>query len=189
MKCGILILAGGKSRRMHGKNKAQLTIQGETFLSHILKQFACYEHRYLSTNEQYPNEYPNTEKIIDEYDDIGPIAGIVSAFHQSDIDAFFTIGCDMPWVNKELAEELFSKLSQYEGVFVRDDEHLYALGGIYTRAMLPLMEIQITQGDYRLQQCILQSDVYFIDKKDSTCTTDILENVNTPEDYRRLFEN
>lgn len=189
MKYGILILAGGKSSRMQGKNKAMLQIQEETFLSHICKQFESFEHVYLSTNKKEPYVAIDCKKVYDEYDEIGPMAGIVSAFHQSDIDAFFTIACDMPWIQKELAYELFVKLSDYDGVFVEDNVHVHALGGIYTRAMLPRMEMQIAQGDYALMHCIQESNSLRLHMDDISCTSNVFENVNTMQDYQRLFEN
>lgn len=189
MKLGVLILAGGKSKRMSYNDKARLAFYQDTFLNHIHKQFANFPNTYISIRKEESYADIHGLKLVDEYEGIGPLSGIVSAFHQSDIDTFFTIACDMPFIRAALVDELLTYLHGYDGVFVREGRYLHALGGIYTRKMLPVMESHIVQGEYALQRCIQECNVHSIDIHALSCTTKEFENINTIEDYQRLFEN
>ena len=49
-KCGAVLLAGGKSRRM-GQCKALLEVEGETLLQRTVRMLAAFEELWLSTND------------------------------------------------------------------------------------------------------------------------------------------
>lgn len=120
MKLGILILVGGKSSRMNGFDKSQLTYQNRSFLDILTLEFDAFEYKYLSDNQSMKHYHNNYITIKDEYDEIGPMGGIVSAFHQTKCDALFVLACDNPFVSQDMAYLLYSYLENYDGVFIED---------------------------------------------------------------------
>ena len=183
MKFGICILVGGKSSRMNF-HKAELKINDQTFLERLCLECKEYEYKYISLNKKQNYSYDGYINVYDEFEEIGPMGGIVSCFHQSDVDALFVCSCDMPFLEKNIIEELYSQLDDYEGIFIEDENHLYPTCGIYTRKMLAKMEDMIQNHNYRLFQCIKNSHVKVILIHDTKC----LLNINTIEDYRKIYD-
>ncbi len=96
-----LVLAGGKSRRM-GQDKALLA-RGEqsqlAYVVHLLKE--QIDRVFVSARAEQKNEAERSqfEQIIDRYQDMGPIAGILSAMDEyPDVD-WLVVACDLPNVD------------------------------------------------------------------------------------------
>ena len=73
--CGVVILAGGRSRRM-GTCKALLTIEGETMLSRLTRQLDDFQEKLLSTNTPALAEGLPLTPVPDFYPGAGPLAGL-----------------------------------------------------------------------------------------------------------------
>ena len=69
--CGVVILAGGRSRRM-GACKALLTIEGETMLSRLTRQLDDFQEKLLSTNTPALAEGLPLKPVPDIYPGAGP---------------------------------------------------------------------------------------------------------------------
>ena len=76
--CGVVILAGGRSRRM-GTCKALLTIEGETMLSRLTRQLDDFQEKLLSTNTPALAEGLPLTPVPDFYPGAGPLAGLHAA--------------------------------------------------------------------------------------------------------------
>ena len=74
--CGVVILAGGRSRRM-GTCKALLTIEGETMLSRLTRQLDDFQEKLLSTNTPALAEGLPLKPVPDIYPGAGPLAGLL----------------------------------------------------------------------------------------------------------------
>lgn len=180
-KFGILILAGGLSSRMNYQPKALLNYQGKTFIQQSANTFTNYPNKYLSINPTQDLYLEDFGIVVDEYDNIGPMSGIVSAFHQTDLDQIFVCSCDMPLINTAFVQQLLNQLDDYDGIFIEDNDHIYMCAGIYTRKMLPELEKAIEEKNYRLYRIAKSCNTKFI-RGDTSC----LVNVNTIEDYEKL---
>lgn len=77
-----LVLAGGKSRRM-GQDKARLVRGGQSQLAYVVRLLEGLVARvFVSTRADQHEETERSQfkQIIDSYQDIGPVAGIVGRF-------------------------------------------------------------------------------------------------------------
>lgn len=186
MKLGVLILAGGKSSRMGGFDKSQLTYQNQTFLDKLCEELSVYKYKYISDNQIQKHHYDGYMRIQDEYQKIGPISGIVSTFHQTNMDYLFVVGCDMPFMKKDVVLVLKKYIDCYDGVFVYDHNHFYPLGAIYSRAMLPIMEKHIQEKQYSLMKCIEEAHVCQLSLDQLNIDHCVYHNINTIEDYKNI---
>ena len=98
-----LVLAGGKSRRM-GTDKALLEKDGQTQLArtvdllerHVARVFVSARADQADDTER--NRYP---QIVDRFDDLGPVAGILSAMREHPGVDWLVVACDLPNVDDE----------------------------------------------------------------------------------------
>lgn len=185
VKC--FILAGGKSSRM-GSNKALLTFNGNTLLSNcikVLKEFS--KEIYISGN--YP-EYKifNLPIIIDEYAEIGPMGGLQSSLKilAKDEYGFFTT-CDMPLIKSSLINKLATELNPFDCVVFSVNGIIQPLFGFYNQRCLRDIESQIQKGNFSLTSLVFNSHSKVIEI--SSDEKDYLNNINTPEEYKKLNQN
>lgn len=184
MKIGILVLAGGKGRRMNFKEKWSLKLKNKTFLETIIENFKGNEIYVVSKADRNLN-LRNVNVIYDEYlEESAAIFGIAAAFQKSNIDIFFILGCDMPFMSKEVYTRMLSELKNFYGVVLEKNKKIYPLGAIYTRELLPVIENAILKKEYSLKK-ILSSPL--VRKIDLDINMKNFININTLEEYQRYI--
>ena len=106
-----LILTGGRSRRM-GQDKALMRLASKTLLEHtheLLQE--CLKSIYVSIKQDQIGD-PVRSKfklIIDEYNQSGPMAGILSAHKTHPHSAWLVVACDMPSLDKQTLAQLIKE--------------------------------------------------------------------------------
>ena len=86
LKCGAVILAGGRGSRFGGVNKAELSYLGKSFCGRIREEFdRLGMDCFFSAGAYPPPEEPGLKVIPDlpvegEEGPIGPMGGILSCF-------------------------------------------------------------------------------------------------------------
>ena len=120
------LMTGGKNRRMDGKKKLFLELEGKSFLESILDALQGFDKIYLSVEDQAPYECLDLPMIVDEIPEIGPIGGIYSRLKACEEEALFVVACDMPFVTKEAVRRLldvFSHRNKITIAWADDMEH------------------------------------------------------------------
>ncbi|VAW02642.1 hypothetical protein MNBD_ALPHA06-1967 [hydrothermal vent metagenome] len=104
-----LVLAGGKSRRM-GRNKADLRLQGQSFLDVARDTLSAAGCQQVLVSG--PNGIP------DRYADAGPLAGLDAAIAGLANEVLLlVIPVDMPKLQPDLLAELAGKIGQKPGLY------------------------------------------------------------------------
>lgn len=183
--CCFLILAGGKSRRM-GRCKAELKIQGTTFLEYLVDKAKImgFGEIFLSG---YEKEIPGTLGIPDVMENRGPLGGIYTCFKATQNPYCFVIGVDMPLIREDTVGELL-KAHRSKGsgaTLLTHNGKTEPMAGIYdTRYSAVLYDI-IAQGAapvYRYLDAVGFGTIELSQPLES------ITNFNTPEEYRKLEE-
>lgn len=187
-----LVLMGGQNKRMKGQHKAFLKCHHLSFLDTILSHLQIFPKIYLSIDEPSKFKALPYPTITDIYSHIGPLGGIVSTLKEIPEDFLFVTACDMPFISEVYVHYMyqqFENLSPTIQCIVLQDEHgfLYPLGAIYSKELLPLMEVMIKNKDYRLRSLISQSQSLIIPFSTTPFSSSVLTNINTPEDYNQYF--
>ena len=106
-----LVVCGGKSTRM-GTDKSLLNYHGKPQREHLFEMLSSIcEETYLSCNrEQYPTIHPQYNPLQDDEDlgDIGPMAGVLTAFRRFPAVSFLVVGCDYPSLHTQDLQDLVS---------------------------------------------------------------------------------
>ena len=77
-----VILTGGASRRM-GRDKAMLKLGGKTMLQHLIDKYSTLGEVAVSVNERGRFPFAGARELADEFPDMGPLNGLVSAFSKT----------------------------------------------------------------------------------------------------------
>ena len=120
-----LILAGGYSKRM-GMDKALIDYHGipqYQYLYDLMHQFI--PEVFLSCRHEQVFE-SNIPRIEDQYENLGPLAGVLSAFKTDKTCAWWVIACDLPYVDTaSISFLLANRDAMREATFYIDPETLF----------------------------------------------------------------
>lgn len=178
-----LVLAGGKSRRM-GSDKALLTRNGETQLARAVALLQRHVERvFVSTREDQADdgERRKFEQIVDRYDDMGPVAGILSAMDKNPDVAWLVVACDLPNIDDVTITDLLDRhtkthpFTAYSSSYDNLPEPLCAIYGIGSRSIIDAF---VADGIHCPRKMLIRSDTQLLQQAHA----DALDNINTPED-------
>jgi molybdopterin-guanine dinucleotide biosynthesis protein A len=178
-----LVLAGGESRRM-GRDKALLQRDGKSQLAYMAGLLQKVTDRvFVSTraNQQDDPERGRFEIIIDRYDGIGPVAGILSAMDTHPEVDWLIVACDLPNIDivtleflldNRSAEKPFSAFrSSHDGL----PEPLCAL---YLAGSDAIIRQFVDEGIVCPRKILISADTQLLEQPNPAS----LDNVNTPDD-------
>jgi molybdopterin-guanine dinucleotide biosynthesis protein A len=178
-----LILAGGKSRRM-GHDKALLKNNGQSQLAYVAGVLdTCVAKVFVSTRADQVDdeERAQFDQIVDRYDDLGPVAGILSALETSPEVDWLVLACDLPNITEQTiryllqhrdGEQAFTAFtSSYDGL----PEPLCA---VYHSGCEAIVRQFVDDGMNCPRKILIRSETRLLDQPHA----EALDNVNTPDD-------
>jgi molybdopterin-guanine dinucleotide biosynthesis protein A len=178
-----LVLAGGKSRRM-GRDKAALVTDGETQLARAVKRLAGFVDRvFVSTStaqagDPVRNEF---EQIVDRYDDMGPIAGILSAMDTFPGHSWLVLACDLPNIDAATIGFLVDNASPDHPVTAFRsviDDMPEPLCAVYRPAARTIIDGYVAEGIKCPRKMLINSPTCLLRQP----SPGALHNINTPDD-------
>ncbi len=181
-----LVVCGGKSSRM-GTDKSLLDYHGQAqryYLYNLLEQIT--DKVFISCNmEQAPGIPAEYEFIVDseKFQDIGPMAAVLSGFDQYPDASFLVVGCDYPFIRKNDLKEL-AKVIAYTAsgaAFYNESAMLYEpLLASYPNRSAPVLRHYFEQGEFSLN-CFLKN-VHA--NKLVPDSPEIIKSIDTLAEYR-----
>lgn len=181
-----LVLAGGKSSRM-GQDKAALRREGQSQLAYVVRLLDDLVERVFVSARADQRDDPERsrfEQIVDRYEDLGPVAGILSAMDRyPDVD-WLVLACDLPNIDAATLSHLLSNraherpFSAYASSHDRLPEPLCA---VYAQGSADIVRRFVADGVYCPRKILIRSDTLLLEQPDPHA----LDNVNTPDDLQR----
>ena len=176
----------GLSTRM-GQDKALLTLNQETFISHLARELSVCDEVFLCETLDHDYSEYGLPVIRDEHQGIGPMEGIRRSLFYAAYDHVFICAVDMPFVRGEMILCLKRFISPDYDIYVyKDGDRVHPLCGIYSKRVLPAVGRLIGEGRYRMMDLLGSVPTRYIDIADSGFSGDMLRNINTPEEYRAI---
>ena len=180
-----LVLAGGESRRM-GRDKATLRRAGQTqlaFAMQLLDEFT--ERAFVSTRaSQDDPERRRFEQIVDRYEGLGPIAGILSAMDEyPDVD-WLVLACDLPNIDARTLSNLVTGRSAdkpFTAYISSHDGLPEPLCAIYRAASAEIVKGFVADGVNCPRKILIRSDTLLLEQPNPRA----LDNINTPDELRQ----
>ena len=178
-----LVLAGGESRRM-GSDKALLRRGGKSQLAHVVALLEQGVDRvFVSTRpgQQSEPERSRFEQIVDRYEGIGPVAGILSAMDEHpDVD-WLVVACDLPNVDDTTLRYLLENAASEHPFTAFRSSHdglPEPLCAVYRSGSDATVRRFVEEGVVCPRKILINSDTQLLDQPDPSA----LDNVNTPDD-------
>jgi len=194
----VLILAGGRSRRM-GQDKIWMALDGAPMIEHVIGRMLPVAGEFLfSANapERFAalaRALPVPGRVIaDRFPDAGPLAGIHAGLLAARHDLLLALAADMPFVNLALIQRMIALADGFDAV-VPQTVHPETgeitwepLHAIYRRSCAPAVAARLAAGarqvlsffaDVRIRP-FSPVEVAALDPDGRS-----FFNVNTPEDW------
>ncbi|WP_336216340.1 molybdenum cofactor guanylyltransferase MobA [Enterobacter sp. P82] len=183
-----VVLAGGRSTRMGGKDKGlqllngkplwqcvadALTGQVTTMVISANRHIETYQRSGYAVYQDNQTNYP------------GPLAGMLSVMQQSPGEWFIFCPCDTPLIPSCLVERLVRLRAAAPVVWVHDGERDHPAIALMHRSLVPALQEYLTAGERRVMVFMRQSGGHSIDFSDMKSA---FVNVNTTEDLQMMQE-
>ena len=178
-----LVLAGGESRRM-GSDKALLVRDGRSQLSHAADLLATHTERVFVSARREQLDDPERgryDTIADRYDNLGPVAGILSALEEHPGCDWLVVACDLPNIDDETLTQLVAErtgdkpFTAYRSSYDGMPEPLCA---IYSAASVDVIRSFLDDGVVCPRKMLIRSDTQLLEQPNPAA----LDNINTRDD-------
>jgi molybdopterin-guanine dinucleotide biosynthesis protein A len=189
--CSGVILAGGRSSRLHGNNKAFIQIGGESIFSRLYNLYIqLFDEIIVVSNDPLAYLDWNVQVVTDIFPYRSSLTGVhAGLFSIKNPFAFFS-ACDAPFLQKDLVKTVLAQIDPHSQIVVpkTPDGLFEPLCAVYAKTCLGPIETQLSQK-------ILKISNIFRLVRTKTIETEILRgsdtellsffNVNTPADVEK----
>lgn len=177
-----VILAGGQGKRAGGKDKGQLMLAGKSLIEHVLRVIKPQVNVIIISANRNLDFYKKYEvKVVEdiEFENEGPLAGILAAMNSAKTSFLLTVPVDMPFLPSDLVEKLASVYPELE-----ENAICIAHDGQRTQHGIALIPIKLKgdlfnyleEGNRKWQTWIEQHSCKIAHFEDAT---DSFRNINT----------
>ncbi len=186
--CAAYILAGGHGRRLGGRVKPLLEVDGQTILA---RQVAALAELGLQPSLVAPDHRPfahlNLTVIADDID-AGALGGLYTALRHAATAHVVVLAGDMPFLSAGFLAHLIAVVADHDAAVPATGGRWHPLCAVYSRRVVTPLRRAIDTGQWRVTDALRPLDVRLvIETEIATFDPDgrLLLNVNTPDDYRR----
>lgn len=184
-----VILAGGQSTRMQGKDKGLLIINGQSFVEYIVSQISDETNNIIINSNQNKTKYKalGFSVISDIYPNFqGPLAGIHAALSICQTDYLVTLTCDSPYIPEKCIIQLFNQLHNQNAdlCFIKDNNNEYPLMNIMKKSLITSIEKHLDSGHKKVFDWFKTLHHTFL-----TIPVNTIININDDNDYHQLCQN
>lgn len=183
-----VILAGGKGRRMDGKDKGLVELANRPLIEYVIDAIKPQvETIILNANrnqEQYSRYgYPVISDSLVDYQ--GPLAGFICALKSSTTSHIVTLPCDGPFLPNDLVERLILTLNNNnaEIAVAHDGDRMQPVYSLIPVTLSNSLNAFLDTGERKIDLWYDQHQVALADFSDCPET---FRNINTAEQRDQL---
>jgi len=183
-----VILAGGRGRRMGGKDKGLVELNGAPLIEHVLSavspqagQLVINANRNIDEYQRYG--FPVVSDAMADYQ--GPLAGFASTMAAAETEYIATIPCDSPLLPADLVQRLVHALQNEDAelAVAHDGKRLQPVFALIKVKLLPSLLQFLQRGDRKIDLWYAQHKMA---KADFSDIPETFLNINTPGDQEKL---
>jgi molybdopterin-guanine dinucleotide biosynthesis protein A len=169
-----------------GQDKALLTRDGKSQLENLVELLEpAVDRVFVSTRADQAGE-PERRKfaqIVDRHEDMGPVAGILSAMEEHPDADWLVVACDLPNVDTATIEYLVENCSAetpFTAYRSTHDDLPEPLCAIYRAGSDDIVRRFVADGMHCPRKMLIRSDTQLLVQPNPRS----LDNVNTPDDLQ-----
>lgn len=188
-----LILAGGRSIRMGGGDKALLALAGVPMLQRVIDGLRPQVDGIMLNANGDAGRFASfgLPVIPDMSPDLaGPLAGLLTGLswvraNRPDVRVMATVASDTPFFPSDLVERLLSKMPDLRPAIAGSAGRRHPAFGLWPIAIIGELEAALADGERKMLRWVDQQQavtVEFAPVRIGSAEVDPFFNVNTPED-------
>lgn len=185
-----IILSGGNGKRMGGKEKAFLVLNGETFIQRKIRILSPFSDEIIIVVNN-PDLYSGlpAKIITDLTPGEGPLMGLYSGLTGSSSEINFVTTVDSPFTNSSLAEFLIQNIGSFDAHVPANGQFIEPLFAVYRKGCEKAIER--VDGSKKVVSFFKYIRVKYL--KDSKLLTidpkrESFININSMDDYRKIAQ-
>ena len=181
-----IVLAGGASRRMGGRNKALLKIGRVTIVERVVNTLATiFPEVIVITNTPDAFAFLGLPMFGDLRVGRGSLGGLYTGLSVCSMEHGFLVASDMPFLSRESIEHMLWLIDDNDVVVPRTSGGLEPLHAVYSRRCIPSIETLLDAGDLKIVNFFPNVKVREVHEEELIPSDPRLlftMNVNRPED-------
>lgn len=195
VKLGVLVLAGGNSKRF-GIKKAFLEINGKPMIQHVVEKVSKLSIEIVisckSSREKLVRMFPKAKVVVDKHRKKGALTGLMSALPEINSEYTALVSCDCPKVKPNVIWYLFEIAKNHGGAVPRwPNGYVEPLQAVYkTEELRKAVDELWGVGSMKLRYVLKKiPDIVYVPMKKLRKIDPKLEsfvNLNLPEDIELL---
>ena len=179
-----VILAGGKGRRMQGKDKGLVELADLPLIEHVITAIKPQVKIIIINANRNQQQYAHYgyQVIADTLDDYqGPLAGFFSAMKEATTSHIITLPCDGPLLAGDLVERLISASNEEDAeiAVAHDGERMQPVYSLIPVSLAASLGDYLDSGERKIDLWYKQHRLALADFSDCPET---FRNVNTDKE-------
>lgn len=152
--CSGVILAGGRSSRFDGADKAFFELGGRPMIRRVLDLFCrMFPETMLVTNDPLTHLQWEVNLFSDLFPAKSSLTGIHTGLFYARTPWIFIAACDTPFLRKSVVEMVLSEIEPgAAAVMPQTPSGLEPLCALYSKDSLPVVEQHIRQEKFKIQR-------------------------------------
>ncbi len=190
-KFSVVVLAGGRGRRLGGINKAMVRIAGRRLIDRVLDAVRPLSDDILIVgNLVSASPSPCVRLVPDALPHHSSLVGVYTGLLSARYELALVVGCDMPFLSTPVLQWVARSARDHDAAVPRIGDHLEALHAAYRRSCLPVMKAALERQKYALIDIFPSVDTLEVAERELRQLDPGLRsliNVNTPADLEMVL--
>ena len=180
-----VVLAGGKSSRMGGGDKALLPLGGQPLLAHVIERLAPQVAEIIINANQNTDTYAKYGRRVvpDEIAGFaGPLAGLHAGLKAAAHPLVLTVPCDSPFLPADLVSRLQASMADRDLAVAKTGDQAHPVFALMKRQVRESLEAFLAAGGRKIDAWYAALKVVEVNFDDEA---DAFRNINTLEELGR----
>ncbi|MFQ0990985.1 molybdenum cofactor guanylyltransferase MobA [Gilliamella apicola] len=180
-----IILAGGQSNRMNGKDKGLMLLAGKPLYQHVIDRIEPQVNFVMINCNRHADLYSSLGYFVfcdDLKGFLGPLSGIYSGLLRSTTDWNLFVSCDTPFLPEDLIDRLAKFTATHQAIYPFDGENDHPTILLIHKNIIPQLKKYLDNGDRKLMLFLKQINAIAVDFSENPSS---FTNINTLEMLER----
>jgi len=183
----VVILAGGKGRRMGGQDKGLVNYKNSSLVKHVIDAISQQSDKIIINANRNLDEYsafgyPVVEDTLHDFQ--GPLAGFLAAMSNVSTDYILTMPCDGPVIIDDYVNKMKQGLNESTAVLAiaSDGTRMQPVYALIPLKLADSLQQFLLTGERKIDLWYQQQDFTLVEFE---AESEFFTNINTPQDLKK----